>query len=128
MTTRQTIDRYFTALKSGNGWQDHLADQVEFINHADPVEHVTGRTAYIDSTQGFYAMADTIDIDEITIEDTRACVRTRYRLQPPVGEAFTSHVAEIFTVANDKIQSLAIYFDSAPYPTPPRAQPADADK
>lgn len=36
MTTRQTIDRYFTVLKSGNGWQDHLADQVEFTNNAAP--------------------------------------------------------------------------------------------
>lgn len=128
MTTTQTIDRYFTALRSGNGWQDHLADQVEFTNHATPVEHVTGPTAYIDSTQGFYAMADTIDVDEIMIDDTKACVRTRYRLQPPGGEAFTSHVAEIFTVANNRIQSLAIYFDSAPYPTPPPAQPADDDQ
>lgn len=123
MTTRHTIDRYFAALTSGDGWQDQLADQAEFTNHADPVTHVTGRGAYIDSTRGFYAMADSIDVDEIIIDDAKACVRTRYLLQPPRGEAFTSHVAEIFTVADDQIQSLAIYFDTAPYPTPPPATP-----
>lgn len=123
MTTRQTIDNYFTALTTGNGWQDHLADQVEFINHSAPVTHVTGRDAYVESTQGFYAMAETVDVQEIMIDGNRACVLTRYRLQPPVSDPFISDIAEVFTVDEGKIQSLAIYFDSAPFPTPPPPDP-----
>lgn len=124
MTTRQTIDNYFTALKTGDRWQDHLADHVELINlGATPVEHVTGRNAYVESTQGFYALAKSVDVQEIIIDGNRACVLTLYHLQPPVGETFTSNIAEVFTVDDDKIQSLAIYFDSAPFPTPPPPEP-----
>jgi ketosteroid isomerase-like protein len=38
-----------------------------------------------------------------------------YELQPPVGPAFSSDVAEIFGVQDGKITSFEIYFDSAPF-------------
>ena len=41
---------------------------------------------------------------------------TRYELQPPVGPAFGSDVAEVFAVHNGKIKSFDIYFDSSPFP------------
>lgn len=126
MTTRETIDNYFTALQTGDEWQVHLGDDVEFINHgATPMKHVTGRAAYIESTQGFYALADSLEVQEIIIDGDRACVLTSYDLQPPMGDPFTSTIAEIFTVVDDRIQSLAIYFDSAPYPTPPATPPVN---
>jgi len=36
--------------------------------------------------------------------------------QPNAGPEFASDVAEFFSVAGGKIASLAIYFDSAPFP------------
>ena len=46
----------------------------------------------------------------------RAVALTRYQLGGPGGASFSSDVAEVFSVANGKITSFAIYFDSAPFP------------
>jgi ketosteroid isomerase-like protein len=49
------------------------------------------------------------------VEGPKACALTRYQLQGP-ADVFQSDVAEIFTVRDGKIDSLGIYFDSAPFP------------
>jgi hypothetical protein len=41
---------------------------------------------------------------------------TRYELRRPDGVVFGSDVAEIFAVREGRIDSLGIYFDSAPFP------------
>lgn len=51
----------------------------------------------------------------------------RYRIDvipghPPGRAPFASDVAELFTVRDGKIDSFAIYFDTAPYPKPPGAE------
>lgn len=116
MTTRDTIESYFTALQANDDWQNHLADEMEFTNHAAPIEHVAGRDAFIESTAGFYGMIDTLQVRDLIVDGNRACALTRYRLQPPSGDPFTSDVAEVFTVENDKIDTFSIYFDTAPFP------------
>jgi hypothetical protein len=45
----------------------------------------------------------------------RAVALTRYEIQQPGKPEFTSDVAEVFSVKDDTIDSLAIYFDTAPY-------------
>ena len=45
----------------------------------------------------------------------KACVLSSYALNTP-GGAFRSDVAEVFTVRDGKIDSLAIYFDPTPFP------------
>lgn len=62
-------------------------------------------------------MIDTIELRALIVERDKAFARTHYLLQPPAGELFTSAVAEIFTVADDKIDSFDIVFDSAPFPS-----------
>lgn len=116
MTTKETIESDFAALKSGEGWERHLAEDMEFIRHTAPVKEVAGRDAYLESTQGFYQMIDTVEIRHVMADGDRACALTQYRLRPPVGEPFTSDVAEFFTVRDHKIQTFSIYFDTAPYP------------
>ena len=48
------------------------------------------------------------------VEGDRAVALTRYQLRGPKGD-FTSDVAETFGVANGKINSFGIYFDTAPH-------------
>lgn len=59
-----------------------------------------------------------VEVRDLLVEELRACALTRYELQPPNENAFTSDVAEIFTVGNDRIESFSIYFDSSPFPKP----------
>lgn len=115
MSTKATIDAYFDALRAGDAWKQHLTDSVTFTSFGTPPTHVTGRDAYIESTEGFYGMVTDFEVRELLVDGDRACALTRYQLQPPTGSSFTSDVAEIFTVDGGRIGALTIYFDSAPY-------------
>jgi hypothetical protein len=48
----------------------------------------------------------------LTLSGSRETMRRQLGDEP-----FTSDVAEVFTVGNDKIHSFDIVFDSAPYPS-----------
>lgn len=116
MTTRITIQAYFDSLKAKGQWDAFFADDMQFTSYTTPIKHVTGRDAYVESTKRFYSLIQAVEIKNMLVEGERACVLTRYTLQPPGGRALECHVAEVFVVRADKIQSLDIYFDSAPFP------------
>lgn len=116
MTTRQTIQNYFAALKDKGAWETHLSDNLVFTTHTTPGKRITGRDAFLESTRGFYGMIDSVEVRELIVDGAQACALARYTLRPPVGEAFTSDVAEVFTVDDGKIDTFSIYFDSAPFP------------
>lgn len=65
-------------------------------------------------------MVKTVDVEDLMVDGDRACALTRYALQAPNGSVFESYIAEVFQVSNGKIRSFGIYFDSAPYPRPPK--------
>lgn len=115
MKTRDTIEEYFEALSSGNGWQAFLADGMTFTSYTSPRKQVTGRDAYVESTKPFYSMIQGLELRQLIIDGDRACALTHYVLQPPEGEPLTCDVAELFTVKDDLIESFEIYFDSAPF-------------
>lgn len=117
MDVRATIEAYFADLQAGGGWQRHFADDVVFVSHGTPVKRVEGKGAFLESTRGFYGMIDGVELLELLVDGRSACALTRYRLRPPVGDPFISEVAEVLSVADGGIDSLAIYFDSAPYPS-----------
>lgn len=117
MSTKQTIESYFAALQAEDEWKHHLAEEVEFTNHAAPVRSVAGREAVVDSTSGFYGMIKTVEVRNLIVDGNKACALTQYELRPPVGDPFTSDVAEVFTVENGKISTFSIFFDSAPFPS-----------
>jgi ketosteroid isomerase-like protein len=116
MTTRDVIQNYFDCLKAKRGWEAYLGDEMAFTSFTSPIKRVTGRGAYLEATKRFYSMIKAVEIRGIVVDGEKACVLTRYELQPPAGPVFESHVAEVFGVRNDKIKSFDIYFDSAPFP------------
>ena len=116
MTTRETIDAYFSGLRRKEGWENYFADDLVFTSHVSPERRVSGRAAFLEATKGFYRMIASLDVRNVVAEGDRACATTRYQLQPPSGTAFASDVAEMFVVREGRIASLEIYFDPAPYP------------
>ena len=117
MSTKDTIHGYFNYLQHKKGWESFLSDDMIFTSFTSPVKQVTGRDAYIESTKRFFSMITSVEVRDLMIEGDKVCALTRYELQPPKGNTFNSDVAEIFTVKDGKIVSLAIYFDTAPFPT-----------
>jgi hypothetical protein len=116
MTTRETIQGYFSCLERKQGWESFLAEDMRFTSFTSPIKQVAGKEAYLDATKRFYSMIGAVEVRDLLIDGEKACALTRYELRPPKGDAFVSDVAEIFTVMGDHIASLAIYFDSAPFP------------
>ncbi|MGH7574391.1 MAG: nuclear transport factor 2 family protein, partial [Longimicrobiales bacterium] len=65
----------------------------------------------------FYSTVSAFEVRDFLVDGERACVLTRYAVQPPAGAAaFQSDVAEIFSVRDGKISSFSIYFDPSPFP------------
>ncbi len=116
MTTRDAIQGYFKALQAQNGWESFLADDIAFTSFTSPVKRVTGKAAYLQATKRFYSTIAAMDLKDLMIDGVRACALTHYDIKPPNGApGFGSDVAEVFSVKDGKIQTLDIYFDSAPF-------------
>lgn len=116
MTTRETLQAYFSGLEQKKDWHSFLADDMAFASFTTPVKRLSGRAAYLESTRRFYSMITTMKVKELIVDGELACALTHYELQPPGGSAFGSDVAEVFRVKAGKITSFHIYFDTAPYP------------
>ena len=116
MTTRETLQGYFSSLELKKDWPSYLADDMTFTSYTSPIKRISGRAAYVESTKRFYSMITAMKVKELIIDGERACAFTHYDLQPPSGPAFGSDVAEVFRVLAGKITSFDIYFDTAPFP------------
>jgi len=117
MTTKETVQGYFDALgRRAGGWESFLSDGMTFTSFTSPVKQVAGKAAYLQATGRFYSTIRSVEVRDLLVAGDKACALTRYELQPPGGNAFTSDVAEIFTVKDGRIDSFTIYFDSAPFP------------
>ena len=116
MTTRETLQAYFSSLELKKDWQSFLADDMTFTSFTSPIKRISGRAAYIESTKRFYSMITAMKVKELIIDGERACALTHYDLQPPSGQSFRSDVAEVFGVRAGKITSFDIYFDTASFP------------
>ena len=115
MSTRNVIETYFKQLKTGTGWEAQLALDVAFTSFTSPIKQLTGKPSYIEATKRFYSTIQSFELRELIVDGAKACALTRYQLKGPAG-VFQSDVAEIFTVRDDKIATLGIYFDTAPFP------------
>jgi ketosteroid isomerase-like protein len=115
MTTRETIERYFDKLAAKSEWQESFADDMVFTSYISPTKEVKGKPAYIEATKRFYSTIRGVEVRQILVDGTRAVALTRYVIQQPGKPSFASDVAEVFSVKGDTIDSLGIYFDTAPY-------------
>jgi ketosteroid isomerase-like protein len=117
MTTKEAIQGYFAKLEHKDGWEACLADDVVFTSLTSPVKQLAGKENYLRATQRFYSTIAAVEVRDLLVDGDKACALTRYRIHPPNGgAAFQSDVAEVFTVKNDRIAALSIYFDTSPYP------------
>jgi ketosteroid isomerase-like protein len=116
MTTKETVEQYFDRLKRKDGWQASLSDDLVFDSYTSPIKHVTGKQAYLQTTNGFYSSIRQMEVRDLITEGDKAVALTHYDLAPAPGKEIATDVAEVFRVRNGQIDSLAIYFDTAPFP------------
>ena len=116
MTTGETVERYFERLEKKDGWQASLSDELVFDSYTSPIKQINGKEPYLQATNGFYSSIRKMRVRELITDGNKAVALTHYDLMPAPGREISTDVAEIFTVQNGQIDSLAIYFDSAPFP------------
>jgi ketosteroid isomerase-like protein len=116
MTTRETIQEYFSSLEQKTSWDSFLSDDMKFTSFTTPNKRVSGRAAFLEATKRFYSMITALEVKDLLVDGQKACALTRYELQPPGGLAFRSDVAEVFEVRDGRITSFEIYFDGSPFP------------
>lgn len=111
MTTKQTVEKYFAAIPHG-GWEAFIADDFTFVNSS--FENLAqGRAAYVKAAGRFFRGTTSVEIRRMIAENDQVCVLARYGLRSPKGKTGICDVAEILTVKGDKINSSAIFFDTA---------------
>jgi hypothetical protein len=115
MTTRATVEGYFSDLKRKEDWSSHLSDDLVFTSFISPIRQLTGKAVFLEATKRFYSMIASVEIRDLLVGQ-KAGALTHYELQPPQGPAFSSDVAELFGVRAGRITSFDIYFDTSPYP------------
>lgn len=116
MPTREVVRDYFDRLAKRAGWEALLGDNFQFTSCTSPVKEVAGKAPYLEATKRFYSSIQSFELRDLLVDGAKACAFTRYQLRSPTGTTFQSDVAELFTVRNARIEALAIYFDTAPFP------------
>jgi ketosteroid isomerase-like protein len=116
MATQDVVRQYFDALAHKGEWQTFLSDDLRFTSLTSPVKEVTGKVAYLEATRRFFSMILSVEVRDLIVDGVKACALTRYQLRAPTGAGFQSDVAEIVTVRGSTISTLAIYFDTSPFP------------
>jgi hypothetical protein len=65
MTTKDTIEGYFSNLKQKKGWESFLSDDVIFTSFTSPIRCISGKAAFLESTKPFYAMITTMEVRDL---------------------------------------------------------------
>ena len=73
---------------------------------------IVGKEAYVQVIKRFSQLFQSMKAKEMIIQGDKACVIGNYDYLFPNGQKINGNVAEIWTIKNEKLQSLTIYFDT----------------
>ena len=113
MTTIEILDFYYKGFSEKANWESVIADDFEYIGgdmtNSNPI---IGKQAYIEIIKRFARVFETMSVQSMIIQNDTACVIGNYNFQFPNGQKINGNVSEIWTIKNEKLQSLRIYFDT----------------
>jgi ketosteroid isomerase-like protein len=113
MTTKELLETYYKGFAEKANWDSLIADDFEYLG-GDMIktEPIIGKQGYVEVIDRFSKVFKSMQVKEMIIQGESACVIGNYNFKFPNGKEITGNVAEIWTVKNDKLQSLTIYFDT----------------
>ena len=116
MTTRDLLETYYKGFAQKDGWDSVLSDDFKFVGgDMTKTIPITGKAAYIEVIKRFSQLFTSMRVKEMIIEDAGACVIGNYDYVFPNGKSINGNVAEIWKVKDGKLDSLAIFFDTATF-------------
>ena len=113
MTTKELLDIYYKGFAEKANWEDVIAGDFQFIGgDMTKAEPIVGKEAYIQVIKRFSQLFQSMKVKEMIIQDDKACVIGNYDYLFPNGQKINGNVAEVWTIKNEKLQSLTIFFDT----------------
>jgi ketosteroid isomerase-like protein len=109
--TRTLLNKYYDALLKKEDWPSLLSDDVLLTGTV--VKESRGKELFI--SNDFFRMIRGLKVRQMIVENDNAFALVSYDLVSPKGVIFSSDVAEIWRVKDNKLASLAIYFDTAAF-------------
>ncbi len=111
MTIREVIQNFYDSLAQKNdAWQKNLAEDVIFSDASNRL-HAEGRDAFIKSFIPFLRSVEKVQVKQWIVEDGNACAVVSYDYVSPRGNRLHQDDAEVWKIADGKIESLTIFFD-----------------
>jgi len=109
--TRIILSRYYSGLSSNGDWHSMLSEDILLTGTI--ARESKGKEVFVNNN--FFKMVRSLKVKEMIVENEKVCALVSYDLMSPKGKSFSSDVAEIWEVKDGKLDSLAIYFDTAAF-------------
>jgi len=117
-TTRQLLETYYKGFSQKANWESVIADDFEYIGgDMNNIQPIIGKQAYIEIIKRFSQRFEKMSVKQMLIEGDKASVIGNYDFIFPNGVKINGNVSENWTVKNDKLQSLTLYFDTLTFMT-----------
>lgn len=112
MSSKETIEAYFTAFAKKQGWEEFAADHIVFEG---PMPSVSGKKQWVELTQQFIMGVTSSSLDLTICENDKVAITATYNMALPTGDSHSLKTMEIYTVENEKISHILISFDTASF-------------
>jgi len=109
--TKDLLKKYYEGLSSKGDWHSMLSEEILLTGTV--AKESKGKEAFVNNN--FFRMVKGLKVKQMIVENGNACYIVSYNLISPKGISFSSDVAEIWKVKDGKLDSLAIYFDTAAF-------------
>lgn len=117
MTVKEILQNFYESLaKKNTDWQKHLSDHVVFSDASKKL-HAEGKEAFIQSFTPFLRAVENVQAIQFIIEGANACAVVSYDYISPTGNKLHQDDAEVWKIADGKIEALTIYFDITEFRT-----------
>jgi ketosteroid isomerase-like protein len=109
--TKEILNKYYYGLSKRGDWHSMLSEEILLTGTI--AKESKGKELFVNNN--FFKMVRGLKVKEIIVENENACAVVTYNLVSPKGNSFESDVAEIWKIKDGKLDSLAIYFDTAAF-------------
>jgi ketosteroid isomerase-like protein len=109
--TRTLLQKYYDSLSKNEGWQTLLSEDVLLTGTV--AKESKGKELFVHNN--FFRMIKSLKVKQMIVENENAFTLVSYDLLSPKGTKFSSDVAEIWRIKDNKLVSLTIYFDTAAF-------------
>ena len=109
METKELLDKYYENILTKDEWRPLMSD--DLLLTGTVAKESRGKEAYINNN--FFKLVKGLKVKEMIVNGDKAFVLVNYDLVSPKGKKMSCDIAEFWTTKNGKLDSIAIYFDTA---------------